>query len=150
MATTKRNSTGLNKKQIKAAEMLSNPDFDGTITRLCECVGVARSTFYHWLEDEVFRDYVDNLIDRYTDSELSRVWKALMRRVDVGDIQAIKLYFELKGKYKQGIGREAEEKQDNGRLKAIEQGAKEVWEDVRDVQPQADAGNDLVGAPDDQ
>ena len=147
--TTKRNKTVLGKKQLKAAEMLSNPDFSGTITQLCECIGVARSTFYRWLEDETFRDYVDGLIDRYTDSELSRVWKALMRRIDAGDIQAIKLYFELKGKYKQGIGRDAEEKPDNGLLKAIEQGAKGVWEDVQDVQPQADAGNDLVGPPDD-
>ena len=106
--TTKRNKTVLGKKQLKAAEMLSNPDFSGTITQLCERIGVARSTFYRWLDDETFRDYVDGLIDRYTDSELSRVWKALMRRVDVGDIQAIKLYFELKGRYKQdAVGRDA-------------------------------------------
>ena len=34
-----------------------------------------------------------------------------MRRVDAGDIQAIKLYFELKGKYKVGVGRSAQEEE---------------------------------------
>lgn len=101
--TTKSNTNGLNRKQRRAAEMLANPEFGGTITDLCAEIGVARSTFYDWLGKEEFKNYVDGLIDRYTDSELSRVWKALMRRVDAGDIQAIKLYFELKGRYKNEV-----------------------------------------------
>lgn len=101
---TKSDKTGLNRKQVRAAEMLSNPDFDGTITQLCREVGVARSTLYDWLNKDEFRKYIDNLIEKYTDSELSRVWKKLMKRIDDGDIAAIKLYFELKGKYKQGVG----------------------------------------------
>lgn len=101
---TKPDKKGLNRKQIKAAERLADPEFRGTITELCGKVGVARSTFYDWLGKEEFRSYVDGLIDRYTDSELSRVWKSLMRLIDRGDIQAIKLYFELKGRYKQGLG----------------------------------------------
>ena len=60
---------------------------------------------YDWIGDDNFRSYVDELIDKYTDSELSRVWKALMKLIDKGDFQAIKLYFELKGKYKDTVGR---------------------------------------------
>jgi AcrR family transcriptional regulator len=84
--------------------MLASPDFCGTITELCEEVGVPRRTLYNWLGDEAFCAEVNRLIDRYTDSELSRVWKSLMRLIDKGDLQAIKLYFELKGKYKAGVG----------------------------------------------
>ena len=87
-------------KKLLAAKYLADPEFQGTITELCARVGVARSTFYDWIGDDDFRSYVDELIDKYTDSELSRVWKALMRLIDKGDFQAIKLYFELKGKYK--------------------------------------------------
>lgn len=101
---TKSKKTGLNRKQIKIAEMLSNPEFSGTITQLCQEVGIARSTFYDWLDKDEFREYLDNLIDKYTDSELSRVWKVLIRKIEEGDLTAIKLYFELKGKYKQGVG----------------------------------------------
>ena len=92
-------------KKLVAAKYLADPEFQGTITELCARVGVARSTFYDWIGDDDFRSYVDELIDKYTDSELSRVWKALMRLIDKGDFQAIKLYFELKGKYKDTLGR---------------------------------------------
>lgn len=93
---TKSNKTGLNKKQIQLAEMLANPDFCGTVTQLCEQCGVARSTFYRWLDQPEFRAYLDGLISKYADSELAAVWKALLRRCGCGDIQAIKLYFELR------------------------------------------------------
>lgn len=96
-------------KQKKAAAMLADPTFTGTISDLCEEIGVARSTFYNWMESAVFRTYVDSLIGVYTDAELSKAWKALMRLVDRGDIQAIKLFFELKGKYKAaGAGSESD------------------------------------------
>lgn len=104
------NSTksGLTGKRRKAAEMLANPDFRGTITELCNTIGVPRRTLYNWLGDDGFRAEVDGLIERYTDSELSRVWKSLMRLIDKGNLNAIKLYFELKGKYKPGIGKNTE------------------------------------------
>ena len=101
---TKLNKYSPTGKKLKMARMLADPEQKGSITKLCEEVGVARTTFYEWIGDDEFRAYVDELIDRYTDSELSRVWKSLMRLIDQGNIQAIKLYFELKGKYKDGVG----------------------------------------------
>ena len=88
-------------KQKKMADMLVNPDFTGTITELCEICDVARSTFYKWMRNEDFTKYLDEQIDLYTNSELSAVWKALVKRCRVGDVQAMKLYFELKDRYKQ-------------------------------------------------
>lgn len=93
----------LTKKQREAAEMLANPDISCTKTRLCETVGVSRSVFYKWLKDSEFILYVNSLIDTYTDAELGAVWRALIHRCMAGDVQAIKLYFELKGKYKQQV-----------------------------------------------
>lgn len=103
-------------KKLLMAKRLADPDFQGTITDLCAQVGVARSTFYDWIGDENFRSYVDELIDKYTDSELSRVWKALMKLIDKGDFQAIKLYFELKGKYKDTVGRSNAKKEQQSNL----------------------------------
>lgn len=90
-------------KRKKAAEMLANPDFTGTVTELIETVGVPRTTFYRWLDDEDYIGYINSLIERYTDSELSSVWKALVRECKKGNVQAIKLFFELKGKYATNI-----------------------------------------------
>lgn len=99
---------GLKPKQHQAAILLADPEFTGNICDLCDTIGVARSTFYRWMSTEEFRAHVDQMIGVYTDAELSRAWKALMRLVDRGDIQAIKLFFELKGKYKTGAAVESD------------------------------------------
>lgn len=104
---------GMTAKQKRAAAMLADPTFTGTISDLCEEIGVARSTFYNWMESAVFRAYVEKLIDLYTDAELSRAWKALMKLVDRGEFQAIKLFFELKGKYKTGVAISGNDKLDS-------------------------------------
>lgn len=90
-------------RQLKIAEALANPEFNMSKSQLAKHVGVSRSTLYRILKNKDFLDYVSSLIDIYTDIELSDVWKALLIRCKCGDIQAIKLYFELKGKYKQEI-----------------------------------------------
>ena len=93
---TKSNELNLTSKQRKLAELLANPDFIGSITELCRECGVARSTYYKWLDKPEFTKYVDSLISKFTSSELSTVWKALIRRCSIGDVQAIKKGIILK------------------------------------------------------
>ncbi|EJW97893.1 hypothetical protein EVA_14001 [gut metagenome] len=78
------------------AEKLMDPTFRGTITELCTEFSVARSTLYRWIEKSEFTDYLDELADKYASSELGTVWKALIKQCSEGNIQAIKLYFELR------------------------------------------------------
>ena len=80
------------------AQRLADPGFMESVTALCEQIGVARSTFYDWMGQEPFRAYLTELIDRYADSELASVWKALIRRCVNGDVQAMKLYFDVRGR----------------------------------------------------
>lgn len=105
MKKTKQNDTDsrLSKKQRETAEMLAEPEFTGTKTELLKKTGVPRTTFYRWLKNQEFIQYVNELIKLHTDSELGTVWNALIERCKVGDVAAIKLYFEMKGKYKQKI-----------------------------------------------
>ena len=91
-------------KKRRLAEMLVDPEIKLNITQICEKVGISRATFYNWQQDSDFNDYVNFLIDSYTDSELANVWKALIKRACNGSVDAQKLYFELKNKYKQDIG----------------------------------------------
>lgn len=93
---TKCNKSVLTAKQRKMAEKLMDPTFKGTITALCAEFGVARSTLYRWMEKKEFTAYLEKLSDKYANSELGTVWKALIKQCEKGDIQAIKLYFELR------------------------------------------------------
>ena len=89
--------------QRKAAEWLANPDNTGTVTAMLKELNIPHSNFYRWLEDPDYIEYINSLIDKYTDSELPRVWKSLIKQCEAGSVPAIKLFFELKGKYKQEV-----------------------------------------------
>ena len=100
---TKSDNIAFDRKKKMLAERLADPEFTGTIGELCKEVGIARSTFYKWTDDPAYRRYLQELIDKYTDSELAAMWKALISKGISGDVAAMKLYFELKGKYKQQV-----------------------------------------------
>jgi hypothetical protein len=91
---------GLTGRQIKIAQILADPSETRTIKAMCEDEGVPRRTFYHWMEKKEFIDFVNSLIDKYMDAELASIWAALARKARTGDTHAIKLFFEMKGKYK--------------------------------------------------
>ena len=93
---TKSNKYGLKPKQLKMVQTLADPGFTGTVTELCAQIGVARSTFYDWMGQEQFKACLTDFIGKYADSELAAVWKALIRKCTDGDVQAIKLYFDVR------------------------------------------------------
>ncbi len=90
-------------KKRKFAEKLVSPEFDGNISGLCAEMGVARSTYYRWCDDSDFNRYIEYLIEKYTESELANVWRSLISKAKGGSVEAIRLYFELKGKYNQKV-----------------------------------------------
>ena len=83
-------------KMKRCAEALISVEFDGNISKLCEEQKIARSTFYRWYEKKEFRQYVNFLIDRYTETELFAIWKAIVETAKKGSPQALKLFFDLK------------------------------------------------------
>ncbi len=85
------------------AELLVNPDCDLSVTEMCKQIGVSRQSFYNWQQESDFKNYVEFLIENYTDSELPKAWKALVKKMGEGNVEALKLFFALKDKYKQEI-----------------------------------------------
>lgn len=83
-------------KMKKCAEKLISSEFDGNISKLCDDVGISRSTFYRWYEKKEFKQYINYLIDKYTESELFEIWKAIIETAKKGSPQALKLFFDLK------------------------------------------------------
>ncbi len=83
-------------KMKRCAERLISSEFDGNISRLCDELNIARSTFYRWYDKKEFRQYINVLIDRYTETELFEIWKAIIETAKKGSPQALKLFFDLK------------------------------------------------------
>lgn len=86
--------------EIKMCELLADPDNrQMTKTKLAQEVGVSRQTLYLYLTKKRVLEYLTALTEYYADVELPNVWRALIRKAKKEDMSAIKLYFELKGKY---------------------------------------------------
>lgn len=83
-------------KMKRCAEKIISSEFDGNISKLCEELNIARSTFYRWYEKKEFKQYINFLIDRYTETELFEIWKAIIETAKKGSPQALKLFFDLK------------------------------------------------------
>jgi len=87
----------------KAAEMLANPDVT-TNKEVYTTLDIPESTFYDWMNDQNFIDRVNDKISKYTDRALPDVWKALIyNAAEERETKAIKLFFEMKNKYKQSV-----------------------------------------------
>ena len=86
----------ISSKMKKCAEKLICSEFDGNISKLCDELNISRSTFYRWYEKSEFKEYINYLIDKYTESELFEIWKAIIETAKKGSPQALKLFFDLK------------------------------------------------------
>ena len=81
----------LSPKMKKCAERLINNEFDGNISKLCDELGIARSTFYRWYDKKEFKQYINFLIDRYTETELLKYGLQILKKQLRQDIH---IYFE--------------------------------------------------------
>ena len=82
--------------------MVANPEIT-TNKEIYESLDISEATFYRWKNEQEFIDMVNSKIDKYTDQALPDVWEALIKQAEKGNTRAIKLYFEMKNKYKQRV-----------------------------------------------
>jgi hypothetical protein len=85
-----------NSRQVAIAELLLNPEDRRTKGEKIKSIGLPERTFYKWMKDPRFINYLNSQIDKYTNSELSEIWKALLLQCRRGNIEAIKLFFKMK------------------------------------------------------
>ena len=121
--TQKVTYSDLTKKQINAIDLFVNPKVT-SITEIADKAGVARKTIYTWLDDEKFNEVLNEKIDKFVNSQTAGVWKSLIANAIDGDTRAIKLFFEMQGKYKD----RKEITGKNGGAIEIEQSAREKVE----------------------
>lgn len=88
----------LKPKQRKVAEALVDPEDERTVTQLCKDFKISRTTFYNWQKDSVFMGYVEYLVESFTTSIIPKAWKQISNKINKGDMEAIRLLLEVKGK----------------------------------------------------
>ena len=86
-------------KQRKVLEAAQKPEYNRTITAICNEAGIERQTFYNWIKkDENFRNAWNEVwewaIDRYMPGMVS----AQVKKALAGDTQAVKYLSELSGR----------------------------------------------------
>lgn len=85
---------------ILLCEMLADPEYRlMTKTAMAEKLGISRQSLYKYLDRRDVRDYTRQLVEYFTDGELSNVWKSLVNTCKKGNVNAIRLYFEMKRMY---------------------------------------------------
>lgn len=108
---TNSENTVIDARMAIAAELLANPDFSGTKSDIAEKAGVTSRTLYRWLRNPDFVALVNQLVAQYADAELAMVWKSLCKQIKAGNLQAIRLYFELRERGKQTASNQLQDDQ---------------------------------------
>ena len=87
----------LNRKQKKFFEVMKINGAAG-IRELCTMAGVNMTEFYDWLKDDIFRAEFGRCTEIFCAAETGVIWGALLEQCRKGNIQAIKLFFDMQSK----------------------------------------------------
>jgi len=68
------------------------------VTELCKDFKISRTTFYNWQKEMDFMGYVNFLVESFTSSIVPKAWKQISKKIDKGDMEAIRMLLEVKGK----------------------------------------------------
>lgn len=88
----------LKPKQRRIAEALVDPDDVRNVSELCKDFEISRTTFYNWQQERDFIGYIDCLVENYTTSIIPKAWKEIGKKVEQGNMEAIRMLLEVKGK----------------------------------------------------
>lgn len=86
----------------KVAELLLRGEPGMPIREIAKEANISRDMVYRYLKDEGFNRYLDALIDEEIRSCEAAIWHRLKEMCLEGDLQAIKYYFDLRGKRAKG------------------------------------------------
>lgn len=85
-------------KKRKVAEALVDPEDERSVTQLCKDFKISRTTFYNWQKESEFMSYIEYLVESFTTSIIPKAWKQIAKKIEKGDMEAIKMLLEIKGK----------------------------------------------------
>ena len=72
-----------------------------TLKEIAQRTGIQRITLYRWRRSPEYLEYLQELSNKKLKEAIPIAERALIRAVDKGDVQAIKLFFEYVGRYRE-------------------------------------------------
>ena len=85
-------------KQVAIVKLLIDPDDKRSIEAKCAACGVPKRTFYNWRQLDAFNRYIQDKLDELMEIDEPDVYKSLKTQVKRGNVQAIRTYYEVRGK----------------------------------------------------
>lgn len=95
----KRNQSRVTDKQLATAMTILNPMDKRSHTAKLKSLGVLPTTYNGWMQNKVFTDFMRQQASDMFGDAMPLAEEALVRKVMAGDTSAIKLYFEVQGRY---------------------------------------------------
>ena len=84
-------------RQQKYIKILADPSEDRTQEDVSKELNVTRAALYKWRQLPGFWEEVRKLVQDGTDQRMSRVWNRLLSQCERGNVQAMRLLFQLRG-----------------------------------------------------
>jgi hypothetical protein len=96
---SKDSTTGLTKAQLAIAAALNNTRDTRSDIKKIRDLGISPRMFSGWMHSKRFSDFLKDSAENLLENSTSDAHTALLRKVRSGDSAAIKLYFEMTGRY---------------------------------------------------
>jgi hypothetical protein len=93
------NPTGLTPEQIAVAAALNNTKDRRADSRKLTHLGISERKFSGWMHNKAFVEYMRVSANNVMENAEYEAHMALLRKVSAGDTNAVKLYFEMTGRY---------------------------------------------------
>lgn len=94
-----KNNTLLTDKQLATAMTILNIVDQRSVRVKLEALGVPQSTYNGWTKNKAFADFMAQQTEAMFGDAMPFAHKALLDKVISGDVKAIKLYFEMTGRW---------------------------------------------------
>lgn len=91
--------TTLSPEQIFCVAILTNPTNRKPLATKLKTAGVTYATYRAWLKQPLFQQYITKISEDMLGEHVADVHTKVVEKATGGDIQAIKLYYELTGRH---------------------------------------------------
>lgn len=95
----KKNESRLTDKQLAVAMTLLNPMDTRSLSGKLKALGVLPATYHGWTKNKVFAEFMVSQAEEMFGSAMPIAHSSLLSKVMQGDVRAIKLYYEMNGRY---------------------------------------------------
>lgn len=99
---SKRLLYALTPQQQMAVNILTNPTDRRTLDKKLSGIGISYSTYTAWMRQPGFKNAVEKISEQMLHDNIGNIHTRLVRKADEGDIQAIKLFYGITGRYNEG------------------------------------------------